>query len=96
MITQYRNLIDSNLSNSIERLKDRAVSIKGELDKSKFQFIPDPYPGWNYSIGERHFWGVLVMAAFLSMGAPFWFKALKTMSALRPILAEKADKEKKS
>ncbi len=36
------------------------------------------------------------MAAFLSLGAPFWFKALKTMSALRPILAEKEEKERKN
>ena len=95
LINQYRNLIDSNLANAIEMLKDRAVSIKGELEKSKLQLIPRPYPGWNYSLVERHFWGVLVMAAFLSMGAPFWFKALKTMSALRPILADKEEKERK-
>ena len=96
LVVKYRTLIDASLSGSIEQLKDRATSIMDDLNKSKFQLIPDPYPGFNYSLGSRHFWGVLVMAAFLSMGAPFWFRALKTMSALRPILAEKADKEKKS
>ncbi len=96
LIGKYRDLINSNLSGSVERLKDRANSILDDLNKSKFQLVPDPYPGLNYSLGSRHFWGVLVMAAFLSMGAPFWYKALKTMSALRPILAEKTDREKKS
>ncbi|MCH7962969.1 MAG: hypothetical protein IH852_03425 [Bacteroidetes bacterium] len=96
LINQYGKLIDSNLTNSVERLRDRAISIKSELDKTKLQLIPQPYPGWNYSPGDIHFWGVLVMAAFLSLGAPFWFKALKTMSALRPILAEKEEKERKN
>ena len=95
VINHYRDLVDSNLSNSIERLKDRATSIIDDLNKSKLRLIPDPYPGLNYSFGSKHFWGVLVMAAFLSLGAPFWFKALKTMSALRPILAEKEEKERK-
>jgi hypothetical protein len=37
-----------------------------------------------------HFWGVLASAALLSMGAPFWFNALKTLGNLRPMLASKA------
>lgn len=96
VINQYREIIDSNLTNSIERLKDKAVSIKSELDKSKLQLIPKSYSWSDYSPASRHFWGILVMAAFLSLGAPFWFKALKTMSALRPILADKEEKEKQS
>jgi len=35
--------------------------------------------------------GVLVTAAFLSLGAPFWFNMLKQLSNLRPILANKQD-----
>ena len=95
LINHYRAIIDTNLSNSIEKMKDRAYSIKNELEKSKIRLIPQPYPGWDYFPINKHFWGVLVMAAFLSLGAPFWFKTLKIMSALRPILAEKEDKEKK-
>lgn len=33
--------------------------------------------------------GVLITAALLSLGAPFWFNALKSMTNLRPILASK-------
>lgn len=96
LTSQYKELIEANLINSIDILKERAISIKGELDKTKLQLIPQPYPGWDYSPGDIHIWGVLVMASFLSLGAPFWFKALKTMSALRPILAEKEEKERKN
>jgi hypothetical protein len=37
---------------------------------------------WKYS------WGVGVTAGLLSLGAPFWFNALKTLSNLRPVLAK--------
>jgi hypothetical protein len=95
LINHYKAIIDKNLSNSIEEMKDRAYSIKYELEKTKLQLIPQPFPDWDYFPINKKFWGVLVMAAFLSLGAPFWFKTLKIMSALRPILAEKEDKEKK-
>lgn len=63
-------------------------------DKLKFQLIPDPYPRpfynyWTPSWG--HFVGILATAALLSLGAPFWFNTLKTLSNLRPILANKAE-----
>ena len=95
LIILYGEIINTSLSNSVEKMKDRAFSIKNELDNTKLHLIPRPYPGLHYSPGDRHFWGVIIMAAFLSFGAPFWFKALKTVSALRPVLASKEDKEKK-
>src|SRR6185503_15030850 len=37
--------------------------------------------------GQRAFWGILASAALLSLGAPFWFNMLKTLSNLRPVPA---------
>lgn len=96
MIKLYGAIVDSNLTNYVEKMKDQAFSIKNELGKTKLQLIPEPYHIFDYSLGSKHFWGVLIMAAFLSLGAPFWFKALKTLSALRPVLASKEDKERKN
>jgi hypothetical protein len=65
-------------------------------DKLKFQLIPDPYPQpfYNYwTPSWLHFWGILASAALLSLGAPFWFNMLKTLSNLRPVLANKTAKE---
>jgi hypothetical protein len=42
-----------------------------------------------------HFWGTLFSCALLSLGSPFWFNALKGLSAPRPILANQKDAEKK-
>ncbi len=65
-------------------------------DKLKFQLIPDPYPSpiYNYwTPSWLHLWGVVASAALLSLGAPFWFNMLKTLSSLRPVVANKQEQE---
>ena len=67
-------------------------------DKLIFQLIPDPYPSpwYNYwTPSWLHFWGTLASAALLSVGAPFWFNALKTLTSFRPVLANKEQQERK-
>lgn len=44
----------------------------------------------------RHLLGILITASLLSLGAPFWFNALKTVSALKPIVASKAASEQET
>jgi hypothetical protein len=39
--------------------------------------------------------GMLMTVAFLSLGAPFWFNALRSLSALKPIVSQKVEKEEK-
>jgi len=40
-----------------------------------------------------HFWGILFSAGLLSLGAPFWYNALKSLSALKPVVANKEAQE---
>jgi hypothetical protein len=64
--------------------------------KLEFQLIPKPYPQpfYNYwTPSWFHLVGILVTAVLLSLGAPFWFNILKTLTNLRPILARKEQKE---
>jgi len=64
-------------------------------DKLALGLVPDRYPElstfWKPSL--LHFWGTAASAVLLSLGAPFWFNLLKSLSNLRPILANKAQKE---
>jgi hypothetical protein len=63
-------------------------------DKLIFEFVPSPYPDPIYkdwSPKSRTFWGLVASAVLLSLGAPFWFNVLKTLSNLRPALASKQD-----
>ena len=65
-------------------------------DKLKFQLIPDPYPQpfYNYwTPSWLHLWGVIACGALMSLGAPFWFNVLKSMSNLRPVVAHKEKQE---
>ena len=68
-------------------------------DQAKLGLIPDPYPK-GVKAFLRSFWshavGIVASAVFLSLGAPFWFNALKSLTNLRPILANKQDKEAKA
>lgn len=43
----------------------------------------------------KHFFGMLAAAILLTLGAPFWFNLLKSLSSLRSSVAEQMDKEKK-
>jgi hypothetical protein len=78
-------------------LRASAADLRDILDnKLKFQLIPDPYPHpfYNYwTPSWLHLWGVIASAALLSLGAPFWFNMLKSMSSLRPVLANKQAQE---
>jgi hypothetical protein len=39
--------------------------------------------------------GMLMTVAFLSLGAPFWFNALRSLSALKPVVSQKLVEEEK-
>ena len=60
---------------------------RGDLAKLDIELWPDPQfygsladPDW------RHIFGVLLTAGLLALGAPFWFRALQNVAALRDVL----------
>jgi len=46
------------------------------------------------SLNPSHFLGMAFFAALLSLGAPYWFNLLKTLTSFRPLLAQQVEKEK--
>jgi hypothetical protein len=46
------------------------------------------------SFSVSHFLGMAFFAALLSLGAPYWFNLLKTLTSFRPLLAQEVDKDK--
>jgi hypothetical protein len=61
------------------------------------RLIPDPYPQPFYAYWRPswlHLLGVLASAVLLSLGAPFWFNAMKSLMNLRPVLATRVANER--
>ena len=79
-------------------LRSAATNLDAALKQQlAFQLVPDPYPAPFYRHWlptSRPFWGMLASTALLSLGAPFWFNLLKTMSNLRPVIANKEKQER--
>jgi hypothetical protein len=73
----------------LEAAQKEFGGIAGIYDQSKIQLIPEPYFG-HFSI--RHFCGISASAMLLTLGAPFWFNILKSLTSLRSALAEQIDK----
>ena len=65
--------------------KTTAIATQADFDILKCRWPANP--------DAKYFLGVLITAALLSLGAPFWFNALKSMTNLRPILASKEKAE---
>ena len=70
------------------RAKD-AAAVKEILKKSSFDVLEFRWNKDEEVLTQLP--GVLATAALLSLGAPFWFNLLKTLSNLRPSLATKQD-----
>jgi hypothetical protein len=77
-------------------LGNQMIEIKNQLELSKLVVLP---ANWSiYMASWKDFWqhlpGILMSVLLLSLGAPFWFNALRTLASLRPIMAGQADPSK--
>ena len=72
----------------------QAKGLKADLEEARLTIGPGIWP-WQDWRGWPHLFGLLMTIAFLSLGAPFWFNALRGLSNLRPLLAGRVDPSKK-
>jgi hypothetical protein len=75
-----------------QRAKDgeevRSILTKSSFDVVQMRWWTDKPPKLPAEIP-----GILATAALLSMGAPFWFNLLKSLTNLRPVVANKQDSD---
>jgi hypothetical protein len=87
----------STNSSPTDALQADAAQLNSLLTNNlMLQIVPQPYPNpiyQDWSPANRAFWGILTSAALLSLGAPFWFNALKELSNLQPVVANKQQAE---
>ncbi|MBE2284431.1 MAG: hypothetical protein IAE77_13320 [Prosthecobacter sp.] len=75
--------------------QDAITALAKEVSQSGFELIPQNGSRWPKEGRRPHILGMLIFAALLSLGAPFWFNLLKNLSDLRPALAKLLDPETK-
>ena len=96
LVAKYRGQV-------VAGLKKKANGLVDLLRQSGFQLMPgdqkiSSFSDWiNFVIrfdSLKSFVGVLITAALLSLGAPFWYNSLKTLSSLRPMVATRQDQNR--
>ena len=65
----------------------------GTAPSSEAGVVPLP-ENWLRDWGWGKFPGIILSAMLLSLGAPFWYNALKNLVRLRPLLAMKEEAER--
>ena len=84
---------DQETSNRLKILGASFDEAKASLDGTGLQLFGNAGPAGLLIVGIPITSGMLVAGLFLSLGAPFWFNALKQLANLRPVIAGKVDQE---
>ncbi|MEY2489894.1 MAG: hypothetical protein QOC70_1836 [Verrucomicrobiota bacterium] len=106
IVNSYEGLIASAKLDAYLATIQKLVSTSG-LDLLPNPYPLQLSPGWTegrrlphlfitdgkWSWPKRRLLGIVVSAALLSLGAPFWFNTLKSLTNLRPTLANAVDKK---
>ena len=80
-----------DLDDRTDKLSEAYKKVRTKLSESDPSIfnIPNPWCQWE----ESELAGILAMAALLSLGAPFWYNALKNIVNLQSQVAQKQQKE---
>ena len=97
LLSALDSAIDKTVQESLKSSGQQFSDVKLDLDKTGFALFPAQGKGrWGNKWGDHlggHIWGMIFSAALLSLGAPFWFNALKGLASLRSKVAENISTE---
>jgi hypothetical protein len=86
LVAAYEKLV-------LTELKGHAERIKQDLAKAGFEIkFVTTWAKFKEMFHRRNILGILITAGLLSLGAPFWFNMLRSLSNLRPLLANASTK----
>lgn len=93
IVEDYKSLLDLLYLEGFERAIQNTRKFTDSLARFDIGFWSQ---GWGYYRGNlENFFGVLVTAIFIALGAPFWFNTLQNLVSLRDALAPQKPKKKK-
>jgi hypothetical protein len=79
------------LDERAKKLSEAYRDVRGKLSDFNLALFEVPQPWYRWESSE--IFGILVMAGFLSLGAPFWYNTLKNLVNLRSQVAQKQQQD---
>ena len=98
LLAAYSAAIQEETKQMIQALTAQAAGLKTDLEKARLSILTIDELRWDprdHLVDWKQWLGVFITTVLLSLGAPFWFNTLRTLSNLRPSLAGVVDPSKK-
>jgi hypothetical protein len=99
LLKSFNDTVDKTVTDALKKQTSDYAAVKRDFDNTGFDLFPKNGGGrWGNRWHEgwkRHLWGVLFSVGLLSLGAPFWYNALKNLSSLRSTVAQNISNEQK-
>ena len=99
LLKSFNDTVDRTVSDALKKQANDYATVKADFDNTGFDLFPKNNRGrWGnrwYDGWKGHLWGVLFSVGLLSLGAPFWYNALKSFSSLRSTVAQNISNEQK-
>jgi hypothetical protein len=96
------DILRDKLVTEAQRLPATGLAPTEDFDRKYRDFLAETgaitlpsSAGWQEGFKTKSLWGMLVTALLLSLGAPFWYAALRNLLQLRSVLAVKDDEQRK-
>lgn len=95
LLNEFDNACQDRTKQTMGTALDEMRGLRIDLEKTNLNLIPTGIHSfsqwWQAYRGRRHLFGVLASILLLSLGAPFWFNALRQLSNLKPAIAAKVN-----
>jgi hypothetical protein len=99
LLKSFNDTVDRTVADALKKQASDYATVKADFDNTGFDLFPKNNRGrWGnrwHDGWEGHLWGVLFSVGLLSLGAPFWYNALKSLSSLRSTVAQNISNEQK-
>jgi hypothetical protein len=98
LVKEFNDAVEKALGSELDQALDRMTTVKADLDRTGLSLIPtaahlDSCGLFGFGHGPAHFGGIIASILLLTLGAPFWFNTLKSLSSLKPVVAQVASGE---
>ena len=97
LISTYDTALAAVTKARLGMMGQEALALRDQLDEMGIKLLSKDY-GWNVAKwGSKKIFGILITVALLSLGAPFWFNALRNLANLRTKImqSEESEREKR-